>query len=516
MSELNEKMGEVMDKNSSDREDFLVLSIDQNGRIRYFNKECEKAVGYVKEELSDKQFFDFLVPDKYREQWEKLVDSVKKNESIDEFVLPWLTKDGREVMISWNIAPVDDEDGGLGDIGLVGKLFELEKPEEDKSGFKREKKNNVVFSLGNKKVVFKKESDSTVDVTSTREKKDTLEGGNAKSDKEPTTKSDSNTEETPSKSGEDGEDTSEWMPIEEETTADDSSNIFEKYSADNLAKKFQELDEALRSLEELKEKNKKLERENNNLKKALGKTNRKSTKDKDGEKLSEDERGLRGRRKKKRKLDRMMEELDERKKELEDLEAQLNEDKKEINKCRNQFVEWREKLEQLEMEIENRREELIRQEENFKEKMLSSLDENARKELQDLDEMPRYDEAESDEIKYETHDFLDKTSESAAIVQRGILKQINESFAKLLGYSEKELIDKSLLDFVAPEGFSGIENYYLDRLKGGEVARYETVFLTKDDKALPVELVYRPTSFDDIKADLIIVNIRSEKDSEKD
>ena len=45
MSELNEKMGEVMDKNSSDREDFLVLSIDQNGRIRYFNKECEKGRG---------------------------------------------------------------------------------------------------------------------------------------------------------------------------------------------------------------------------------------------------------------------------------------------------------------------------------------------------------------------------------------------------------------------------------------------------------------------------------------
>jgi PAS domain S-box-containing protein len=164
------------------------------------------------------------------------------------------------------------------------------------------------------------------------------------------------------------------------------------------------------------------------------------------------------------------------------------------------------------MEIETRREDLIKEEEIFKEKMLSSLDGNVREEFCNLNELSSYSETEFNEIKKENYDFLDRTSDSAAIVQRGILKKINEPFAKLLGYSEKDLIDRSLLDFVAPEGFSAIEDYYLDRLKGGEVTRYETVFLTKDDKALPVELVYRPSSFDDMKADLIIVNIRSEKD----
>ncbi len=512
MSESNEKMGEVMNKNSPNREDFLVLSIDQNGKIRYFNKECEKTAGYVKDEISDKQFFDFLIPEKYRGQWEKLVDSVKQNKSTDEFVMPWLTKDGQEVMVSWNIAPVDDTDGALGDIGLVGKLFKLEEPEEDMSLVKRKKKNNVVFRLGRKKFVFRKKPDSNLNTASAQEGKDTSKkqyvskDGTTGSDKESTEKSNSD------KKGR----SPKVMEDKEEETTDDSQSIFEKYSPDNLAKKFKELGETLRSLEELKEKNKELERENKNLKKALEKTNKKSAKNKDEQELSEDERGLRGKRKKKKKLERMMEELDERRAQLGDLEAQLGKDKKELNDRRNQFVEWREKLEQIEMEIENRREELIKQEETFKEKMLSSLDEDVRKELHDLDEIPQHIEAESNEITEELHDFLDKTSESAAVVQRGILRQINESFAKLLGYSEKDLVDKSLLDFVAPEGFSGIEDYYLDRLKGGEVTRYETVFLTKDNKVLPVEIVYRPASYDDMKADLIIVNIRSEKDSGKD
>jgi PAS domain S-box-containing protein len=505
MSESDEKLGEVMDKNSTNSEDFLVLSIDQNGRIRYFNKECEKIVGYVKDEISDKQFFDYLIPDKYREQWEKLVDSVKQNKSTNEFVLPWLTKDGQEVMVSWNIAPVDDIDGTSGDIGLVGKLFKLEETGEDRSEFKRNEEDNVEFSLGRKKFVFRKKHDSISDVASAKGK-----NNNSKKQQKSADKPIKIDKESKEESGSnEKEESSQVIKGEEEDIADDSPDLFEKYSPDNLAKKFRELDDTLRSLEELKEKNKELERENNNLRKALEEANKKSSKN--GRDLS-DERGLFGKLKKKKKLTRLMEELDEREKKLEELENQLNEDKKEINKRRNQFVNWREKLEQLEMEIETRREDLIKEEEIFKEKMLSSLDGNVREEFCNLNELSSYSETEFNEIKKENYDFLDRTSDSAAIVQRGILKKINEPFAKLLGYSEKDLIDRSLLDFVAPEGFSAIEDYYLDRLKGGEVTRYETVFLTKDDKALPVELVYRPSSFDDMKADLIIVNIRSEKD----
>jgi hypothetical protein len=70
----------------------------------------------------------------------------------------------------------------------------------------------------------------------------------------------------------------------------------------------------------------------------------------------------------------------------------------------------------------------------------------------------------------------------------------------------EELIEKSLLDFVVQEGLSGIEKYYLNRLKGEAASSFETVFLTKDDNKLTVEVSIRPTIFDGETADVAVFN----------
>jgi PAS domain S-box-containing protein len=101
--------------------------------------------------------------------------------------------------------------------------------------------------------------------------------------------------------------------------------------------------------------------------------------------------------------------------------------------------------------------------------------------------------------------FLDKIPECAAIVQRGVLKQVNGSFAELLGYDIKEMVDKSLFDFVVPEGLSEIEKYYFNRLKGKDVSSYETIFLTSDDERMPVKINIKPVLYDGEKGDIAIV-----------
>ena len=62
-----------------------------------------------------------------------------------------------------------------------------------------------------------------------------------------------------------------------------------------------------------------------------------------------------------------------------------------------------------------------------------------------------------------------------------MIKQINDSFLQLLGYDTKDIIDRRLLNFIAPESFGDIKQHYLARLNGEESTTYEAVLLTKDN-----------------------------------
>ena len=77
-------------KSSLGREDSLVLSIDRDGKIVKFNKECKQTSGYSKDEILNRQFFDFLIPDRYLKPWKNTLNSVRKNKLIDDFRLPLL------------------------------------------------------------------------------------------------------------------------------------------------------------------------------------------------------------------------------------------------------------------------------------------------------------------------------------------------------------------------------------------------------------------------------------------
>jgi len=120
------------------------------------------------------------------------------------------------------------------------------------------------------------------------------------------------------------------------------------------------------------------------------------------------------------------------------------------------------------------------------------------------------------EVNSDQHEILDKISECAAIVQQGTLKQVNQPFVEMMGYGMKELVEQSLLDFVAPEGFSDIEQYYLQRLKGEDVFSYETVLLTKDNVKVTVDISVKPVLYNDERAEMTVVRVLLDKKQEKD
>jgi PAS domain S-box-containing protein len=126
MDKSTEKLKEAANRKSRNRETSLVLSIDQNGKIVQFNKECEKITGYNRYEVLNRELFDFLIPKQHLEQWIKIFDSLKQNRRISDLKLPWLTYDGKELMVSWTIFRIgsdfltENNTGELKNICFVG------------------------------------------------------------------------------------------------------------------------------------------------------------------------------------------------------------------------------------------------------------------------------------------------------------------------------------------------------------------------------------------------------------
>ena len=162
------------------------------------------------------------------------------------------------------------------------------------------------------------------------------------------------------------------------------------------------------------------------------------------------------------------------------------------------------KLSKLEEEIEKRRRNLVEKEKSFREQLVSSTH---RESYRSLSTGTSDKTIYSDEKNKEGKDYckiLDEMSECAAIIQRGTLKQINSSFADLIGYKIEEIVERSLLDFVVPEGLTGIKKHYLDKLRGASRSSYETVFLTKENNKVTVEISTKLTSFNGEEAEFSV------------
>lgn len=254
---------------------------------------------------------------------------------------------------------------------------------------------------------------------------------------------------------------------------------------------FNEFEDAIKDMEK---KNSELEKKNSSLEKKLEKIKKKHKKEANA---STDVVGkslytfsdIFGNKKQREELNALMKDLDDREKRLNKLQNKLEKEKLKITKQKNDFIRWREKLETLESDIETRHKWVINKEQ-------------ALEKCVDMPETESRVKLESDE-NFEP-DMFNQINECAAVVQRGVFKQINVSFANLLGYNQSEIVDKSIFDFIEPEGLSGVEQYYFNRLKGDDLSDFDTIFLTKDNSKVSVEVTTKPILFKGEKAEIVI------------
>jgi len=171
--------------------------------------------------------------------------------------------------------------------------------------------------------------------------------------------------------------------------------------------------------------------------------------------------------------------------ELEAREQQLLQKERELDQRLDEFCLWKEKLKAVEDDIQRRQ------------AMLNS--EPMPVPVQETPREPAYEQTTK-------QDYFSTLTEGAIVVQRGIIKQANGTFASLIGYDAEELVEKSLFDIIALEGLGKIEQYYLDRLKGEPNSGYSTVFTKKDNNHIAVDVQIKTIRHEGETAEILLVN----------
>ena len=200
----------------------------------------------------------------------------------------------------------------------------------------------------------------------------------------------------------------------------------------------------------------------------------------------------------------MMDQMNQRKQKLEHLETDMIFEKKEFKKKIEEFFTWREKLEQLEQEIEKRRQYLEEHETFLNENFDKVLEHELNSPAPYVEETPQINEPEEEESAgiVEEDDLFEALTVEAVVLQRGRIKKVNSLFQQLIGYGEKDLVGKHLVDFVGPSGLAGVEQHYVNRLKGVDDISYDTVFLTEKEKEIPVHVKVKTGEFQGQRAEI--------------
>lgn len=189
---------------------------------------------------------------------------------------------------------------------------------------------------------------------------------------------------------------------------------------------------------------------------------------------------------------------------LTDLRTVLKDDLQRTQNMMGTLERKTEKLNFLSEEIERRRKNLIEDEKLFRERLFSHINENI-KVKPVVTDVRSISKEKTEENKINQPTMLDDFLGSAVIVKRGILKQVSQPFVELLGYDSNTLLEKNLVDLIAPESLPEFEKNYSNKTKGKLIFSYKTVFITKDNKKIHVEITIKPMIYDKKAVDLILV-----------
>lgn len=109
-------------------------------------------------------------------------------------------------------------------------------------------------------------------------------------------------------------------------------------------------------------------------------------------------------------------------------------------------------------------------------------------------------------------------SDGVILVVDGKISWANKAFCQIMGYKEKEVLEKNVLDLVAPDDISMVRDRLKKRVEGKRVPKqYHTRALKKDGSEIIIEISPRATVVDDKKAIQVVVrDVTAKKKAEEE
>ncbi|MFH1037933.1 MAG: PAS domain S-box protein [PVC group bacterium] len=152
--ESNRKEKDVL-QNYLDAAEVLMVALDPAGKVSLINKMGCVLLGYRKEEIIDKNWFDNFLPEKDRSEAKAdfrrmLAEEVKKPRHYESSVL---IKSGEEKIVEWNTAFLRDDSGDVTGLLSSGnditgrKRVEKERGERTREATERIKELNCLYAI---------------------------------------------------------------------------------------------------------------------------------------------------------------------------------------------------------------------------------------------------------------------------------------------------------------------------------------------------------------------------------
>ncbi|MDD5094218.1 MAG: PAS domain S-box protein, partial [Dehalococcoidia bacterium] len=108
--------------------------------------------------------------------------------------------------------------------------------------------------------------------------------------------------------------------------------------------------------------------------------------------------------------------------------------------------------------------------------------------------------------------LVEQADDGIAIIQDEIIRYANPASLKILGYTPRETIGTPIARYIHPDALDEVIDRYQKRMSGKDVpSRYESAFLHKDGRKVPVEINASATFFNNKPADLVIVRDITER-----
>jgi len=101
----------------------LVLVLDREGRIRRFNRACERLAGYSFAEVEGKCPWDIVLPvEEAKSVREQAFEALKKDPGslVGEYTNYWVSKNGQRYLIRWNNTTLRNENGDVEYVVALG------------------------------------------------------------------------------------------------------------------------------------------------------------------------------------------------------------------------------------------------------------------------------------------------------------------------------------------------------------------------------------------------------------